>query len=303
MLNITELSAKLARIDLRPEGLTGFEHFITSYVYRDEDNTFLIDIGPAATAPDLLLALKKLNVARVDYILLTHIHLDHAGAAGHLAQALPHAKIICHANGVKHLHQPQKLWQSSLGVLKNFALAYREPRPAPLQNLLAANKAAIKGLEIIETPGHAPHHLSFAFNDCLFIGEAAGVFFNFGPAEYLRPATPPRFVMEQAVNSLKTLEKLTPKLTAFAHYGVSANGPALIAAAQTQLKHWAATAKRVIIEADGGMDECIDELLQTDPLVLNFNMFNAVEQKRERGFFANALLGICGWLKEAAAGM
>lgn len=295
MLNTTRLSDNLTRLDLVPSGLTGFDHFISSYVLQDNETTFLIDIGPASTAPDLLYALQTLDVTRVDYILLTHIHLDHAGAAGHLARGFPDAKIVCHPMGLKHLHQPQKLWQSSLSVLKDFAVAYHEPQPAPLAQLVSVDDFTHPAVSSIKTPGHAPHHVSYIHRDCLFIGEAAGVFFNLADG-YLRPATPPRFVMAQAQDSLQTLERLEPKFTAFAHYGVSDNGLAQIRQAQGQLELWAATARRVILDEGRNISDCIDELLKRDPLLRHFNRFNAAEQQRERGFYENALLGIVGWL-------
>lgn len=294
MYKITKLSAKLARIDLIPPGLKGFEQFITSYVYRDK-YSFVVDIGPASTAPDLLCALKELGITP-DFILLTHIHVDHAGAAGHMAAALPNTPIICHPNGIKHLHQPQKLWQASLGVLKDFALAYHEPQPVPLAQLVSADNFSHADITILKTPGHAPHHLSFAHKDCLFIGEAAGIFFNLGNG-YLRPASPPRFDMERALQSLQLLETLAPTTTAFAHYGVSSDGIVQISAEQDQLSLWADTAQRIMLDGGGSMDDCIAELLRIDSLVQNFGMFNSTEQQRERDFFANALLGITGWLR------
>lgn len=298
MYKITQLSAKLARVDLVPEALTGFQQFITCYVYRNQ-YSFLVDIGPASTAPDLLCALNELDVTP-DFILLTHIHLDHGGAAGHIAEALPQTPIVCHPSGIKHLHLPQKLWRASLSVLKDFALAYHEPKSTPLDQLISAEAFAHNDITVLKTPGHAPHHLSFAHKECLFIGEAAGIFFNLG-AGYLRPATPPRYDMASALQSLQMLEHLRPKATAFAHYGVCNDGLKQIRNAQTQLKLWANTARHIILHEGGSLSECIDELLRTDPLVQNFGMFNQMEQQRERGFFANALLGITEWLKEQPA--
>lgn len=248
MLSTTRLSDNLTQLDLVPLGLEGFEHFISSYVFKDDATTFLIDIGPASTAPDLLYALQTLNVPWVDYILLTHIHLDHAGAAGHLAQAFPQAKIVCHPMGLKHLHAPQKLWQSSLSVLKDFAVAYHEPQGVPLEQLVSVDDFDHSAISSIKTPGHAPHHVSYVHEECLFIGEAAGVFFNLADG-YLRPAT----------------------------------------------------AKRVLLDEGRDMRVCIDELLSIDPLLRYFSLFNAAEQKRERGFYENALLGIVGWLQEGSA--
>lgn len=299
MLNTVDFSYNLTRIDLVPPGLAGFERFITSYVFRDRKGTFLIDTGPAATASALLDTLAAMGITQIDYMLLTHIHLDHAGAAGHLARVFPKAKIVCHPSGVKHLQQPEKLWQGSLNVLKDFALAYHEPLPVPLEQLLPSGAFEHDGFKVMETPGHAPHHLSFLHPDCLFIGEAAGIFFNLG-AGYLRPATPPRFMLTQALTSLDALAALRPQFTAFAHYGVSPNGLAQIEQAREQLELWVETAKRVILEQGRAMADCVEELLRIDPLVRSFNLFNAGEQQREREFFENALSGIVGWLRADA---
>lgn len=297
MNNTATFANNLTRIELVPPGLTGFEHFITSYVFRHRKETFLIDIGPASTAPALLGTLETMGITQIDYILLTHIHLDHAGAAGHLARAFPKAKIVCHHSGVKHLHQPEKLWQSSLGVLKAFALAYHEPLPVPLEQLVPSQTFVHDGFKVVETPGHAPHHLSFMHPDCLFIGEAAGIFFNLGTG-YLRPATPPRFMLTQAQTSLDVLAAMRPQFTAFAHYGVSTNGLIQIEQARKQLELWVETAKRVILAQGGTMRDCMAELLRIDSLVGPFNLFNAEEQQRERGFFENALAGIVGCLRD-----
>lgn len=296
MNNTATFTDNLTRIELVPPGLKGFERFITSYVFRHRRETFLIDIGPASTAPALLGTLETMGITQIDYILLTHIHLDHAGAAGHLARAFPKAKIVCHPSGVKHLHQPDKLWQGSLKVLKHFALAYHEPLPVPLEQLLPSDAFGHDGFKVVATPGHAPHHLSFAHQDCLFIGEAAGIFFNLG-AGYLRPATPLRFMLTQARASLDVLAALRPQLTAFAHHGVSPNGLVQIEQAQKQLELWVETARRIILQQGRTMRDCMAELLQLDPLVQSFNLFNAEEQQREREFFENALTGLVGWLK------
>lgn len=290
----------LTRIDLHPNGLRGFEHFLTSFLYRDDKLTFLVDIGPASTAPDLLLALHDLGVNRLDFILLTHIHLDHAGAAGHLARAFPQTPLVCHPKGLKHLHQPQKLWEASLAVLRENAVAYHEPLPAPAEQLLSCAEFHHPDIKVIEAPGHAPHHMCFAHSQCLFIGEAAGIFFNLG-AGYLRPATPPRFAMDLALQTLDKLELIQPNWTAFAHYGVSDSGLIQIRQMRDQLHLWADTAQRVIIDGGGTMQDCTGELLLNDPLVANFSMFNDDEKARELDFFENALLGLLGWLGEQSS--
>jgi integrase len=103
-----EISPDLHLIPL-DQKLTGFVSFIGAWLYQG-DKTFLVDVGPAATIPDLLTALETLRIRKLDAILLTHIHIDHAGGIGHLAAQYPDTPIICHKSGIKHLADPSKQW-------------------------------------------------------------------------------------------------------------------------------------------------------------------------------------------------
>ena len=107
---------------------TGFTAFISAWLYRGE-KTFLVDVGPSTTATNLLSALQELNVGHLDYILLTHIHLDHAGAIGQIADAFRQTPIICHEAGIPHLIEPSKLWEVTQKLLGPMALAYGPIQP------------------------------------------------------------------------------------------------------------------------------------------------------------------------------
>ncbi|MCP4694015.1 MAG: MBL fold metallo-hydrolase, partial [Desulfobacterales bacterium] len=98
---IEMLSDRLGLITLTPP-IPGFDDFIAAWLYKGEDATFVVDVGPSATADGLLNALEELGVKRLDYILLTHIHLDHAGAAGEMTRRFPDARIVCHKAGIPH---------------------------------------------------------------------------------------------------------------------------------------------------------------------------------------------------------
>ncbi|NPA25310.1 MAG: MBL fold metallo-hydrolase, partial [Deltaproteobacteria bacterium] len=121
----------LTCIDLDEPRLQGFVKFISAWVYKSEELTFLVDPGPLSTIPHLLGELEKMGVARLDYILLTHIHIDHAGGTGELLKSFPEAQVICHPQGIKHLVNPEKLWQGSLKVLGHVAEIYGEIIPVP----------------------------------------------------------------------------------------------------------------------------------------------------------------------------
>ncbi|MGZ3597897.1 MAG: MBL fold metallo-hydrolase, partial [Syntrophales bacterium] len=86
--------------------LEGFYNFLNSWVYRQGGLTIVVDPGPRSTIPVLVKALKELDVKKLDYILLTHIHIDHAGGAGLLVGHYPDAMVICHPKGIRHMIDP-----------------------------------------------------------------------------------------------------------------------------------------------------------------------------------------------------
>ena len=101
---IDQITDDLYLLTLVPP-IPGFEAFICSWLYKG-DQVFIVDVGPAVTADDLITALQTLDVFGLDYILLTHIHLDHAGGIGEIAQAFPGTPIVCHPAGIPHLIDP-----------------------------------------------------------------------------------------------------------------------------------------------------------------------------------------------------
>ena len=103
-----QIDSHLFLIDL-PQKLEGFHNFIGAWVYRDEDVCFLVDPGPAASINALEEALRALEVTHLDFILLTHIHIDHAGGTGKILARFPGARVICHPAGIKHMVNPAKL--------------------------------------------------------------------------------------------------------------------------------------------------------------------------------------------------
>jgi len=125
--------------------------------------------------------LSELGVECLDYILLTHIHIDHAGGIGHLVKSFPEAKTLAPERGHKHLVNPSRLWEGSLKTLGDMVLAFGKMLPPP-ENALFSGPEYPERPRVLDTPGHAPHHQSFIYTlpegNILFAGEAAGVVLN-----------------------------------------------------------------------------------------------------------------------------
>lgn len=138
-----------------------------SHLVVDRGRAAFVDTGPGPAAPRLLAALDELGIAReqVDYLFLTHVHLDHAGAAGQLMQALPNAQAVLHPRGAPHMVDPRKLIEGSIGVYgeQAFKDLYGEVLPIPAERVIATTDGqrltlGRRTFEFIDAPGHARHH-------------------------------------------------------------------------------------------------------------------------------------------------
>ena len=193
-MNITNAGPNLYEIRLGLKG-TNFTSLLSCWVYKDKDLCFLVDPGPTSVISSLKQALNKLGIknTKLDYVLLTHIHMDHAGGTGELIKFFPNVQIICHPNGINHMINPTKLWEGSLKVLGDVANLYGKITPVPEDRITNQKFVANGKIEVIETLGHAPHHQSYLFDRYLFAGEAAGVNLSLTDGIFTRPATPPVF--------------------------------------------------------------------------------------------------------------
>lgn len=278
-------------IDLDLPSHRGFRKFISSWIYRDHGLTFIVDPGPLSTIPHLLRELQRLGVERIDYILLTHIHIDHAGGTGALVASFPRAQVICHPEGVRHLVAPEKLWQGTLKVLGSLADAYGEIVAVPLEQI--SFREEVGRCRVWMTPGHAQHHLSYQFGDLLFAGEAAGVHYPIEDGIFMRPATPPRFILEVAMESLERLMALAPQRMVFAHYGMVEGAGEYLKIARAQLELWvrgiAATANTIPEDREGAL---IAWLLEHDENYRNIRLLPEDIRAREAYFFGNSMRGM-----------
>jgi len=284
----------------------GFRKFIGCWLLKNKRGRFLVDVGPSVALPQLLSSLQELGISRLDYILLTHIHLDHSGGIGDVLQYFPDTYVLVHPKARQHLQHPATLWEGSVKVLGDLAYFYGPLKPVPPEKFVDE----IPEIKSIGTPGHAPHHLSFLWQNYLFAGEVAGVYLNLEGDLYLRPATPPRFFLDTAVSSLDILLELVSDETSicFGHFGWARGARRILKLARRQLYCWEEIIRSACGKFEGeGEDELLvfleDELLKRDPLLRSFSRLEVDIQERERYFLRNSLRGYLGYLRSVMSSL
>ncbi len=300
---MTDATLDLIDLDQKKEG---YREFLSCWAYRQGDLTFLVDPGPTSTIPYLTGALDELKIEKVDYILLTHIHLDHGGGVSDLLKTFPDARVFCHDIGVRHMIDPSRLWKGSVQVLGETAKMYGEPGGVPAQSMINAQELKTHGIQVIHTPGHAPHHVSFLVGDILFAGEAIGSRVELASGmPYLRPATPPRFILDVALASLDKLLLLDPepKYVAFAHYGLTGDTFTWCRRARKQLITWVESLRALLTESEENLEaHFYSRLQEIDPLYGRGRFEELPDDiaARERGFLANTIEGMRGYINSSA---
>jgi glyoxylase-like metal-dependent hydrolase (beta-lactamase superfamily II) len=219
------LSSGLGYFDL---DFLGVSRIIATVVIHGPGGAALIDPGPSSTLPMLRAGLSKigLGVGDLRALLLTHIHLDHAGAAGALVAENPQIKVYVHEKGAAHLVKPEKLiasatrlWGSEMDRL------WGEFRPVPSSALVVLKggeqiDAGGRDLEVAYTPGHASHHVSYFSADTriAFVGDTAGI--RIGPGGFIMPPTPPPDIDLLAWReSLRRIGQWRPETVFVTHFG------------------------------------------------------------------------------------
>ena len=248
----------------------------------------VIDPGPSATIPVLIRGLEDLGVTDLSAVLLTHIHIDHAGGTGYLLDHFPGVPVLCHPSGLRHLANPGRLWEGSVRVLGDLAHTYGPIKPVPEDLLYFDHTASYAGcdFEVIETPGHAGHHVSFRWNDVLFAGEALGTHIP-GPGLYLRMATPPVFHYREFRESIDRLSRLSVNTVCFAHYGLSNRPGDICETARRQLDLWVD-----IVAKASDPDKAVEEILAADTVLNGLTALPPDIRHREMYFLGNAVRGI-----------
>ena len=278
--------------------IPGHEKFIGAYLFCGERNA-VVDVGPTAAVPNLLSLLAKIGMSgeEIDYIVLTHIHIDHAGGVGTVIREMSRARVLAHSRAVSHLVAPAILWQASRKTLGNLALKYGDIEPVPEDRIVVA-KDGMKldlgrglVLEIYLTPGHAAHHLSLfdRGSGVLIAGEAAGVCID----GTIRLATPPPFKFEESLSSIDRLIALEPRRLCYGHFGCYDSAPERLVLIRQKLVAWY---EIVGSAAKGGknLEEILVILREKDRSLDYLNGLDPDEYRREHAFLINSISGLAG---------
>ncbi|MEV0587657.1 MBL fold metallo-hydrolase [Nonomuraea sp. NPDC050310] len=257
MDNITALGGDVYEIDTKMAGYAG----ITAGYLILGDRPCLVETGTATSSETVRDAITALGVGPEDLatVVVTHIHLDHAGGVGDIARYFPNAQVVVHEKGARHLVDPERLMKSARMVWGDrLDTLFGEMSPTEAERVVAlGDTGAIdlgngRKLASHYSPGHAKHHVGLidSFTGDLYVGDAAGVYIP--ETNDVRPATPPPdFDLQTALDSITLFRDLQPQRLLFSHYGpVNAVQETLERSAE-ELNIWVDLTKRA---HDEGMD-------------------------------------------------
>ena len=220
----------------------GAERAIGVYLVETPDGPALFDCGPSSTLPRLKEGLRErgLELTDVRHLLLSHIHLDHAGAAGAVVRAHPGLTVWVSAVGAPHVVDPSRLERSARRLYGDlFDTLWGELAPVPQANVRVAG-GDVLGLDAFPTPGHATHHVSYLDRDgTLYAGDAAGV--RIQPADYIVPVSPPPDIDVEAWHAtIAEVERRDAQRLALIHFGVETDVGDHLHRLGVELDRWAA---------------------------------------------------------------
>jgi glyoxylase-like metal-dependent hydrolase (beta-lactamase superfamily II) len=222
---ITDLGHDVYQIDTR---MAGYDGITAGYLIRG-DRPCLVETGTAPSAPVVRDALAALGVGprELSTVVVTHIHLDHAGGTGDIAQMFPAAQVVVHELGARHLADPSRLMASARMVYGDeLDSLFGALAPTPAERIRTVERAGVvdlgggRRLESHYSPGHARHHVGLvdSLTGDLYVGDAAGIYIQ--ETGDMRPATPPPdFDLQVALESLRMFAALQPTRLLFSHFG------------------------------------------------------------------------------------
>jgi glyoxylase-like metal-dependent hydrolase (beta-lactamase superfamily II) len=302
-MNIRKVNDFIHLIDLKPMGI---ENYIASYVLRGE-KVAIIETGPTVSIENLLGGLEKIGIKteEVDYVAVSHVHIDHAGGAGTLIHHLPNAKLLVHKRGAPHLINPQKLWTQTKQVLREIAELYQKFEPVPKEKVIAATDGMKIDLgqsfelKVLETLGHASHHLSFYENKSngIFSGDTAGIYLN--KFDVIVPTTPAPFNLEMTLASITRLAEMKPKNLYYTHFGQVGDAVRRLETYKNRLKLWAEIILKEM-KTEDKPKKIYQKILMEDPQINAIADFLQNHLIFRRGILIQNIQGFIGYFKRTS---
>lgn len=240
----------------------------------DAERPAVVETGLGTGHDRILDALDALAIDReaVGVIAVTHVHLDHAGGAGSLADVCPNAEVVVHERGAPHLVDPERIVAGTKAAVRDLWSYYSEPEPVPEERVSAVADGDVVDLgdhelRVREAPGHTSHQVVFhdPANDATFTGDAAGVWLP--DREAVRATTPPpNFDLEQCLADLDTIRELDPGTLLYSHFGPHPEPDAALDAAERTLVEWVETVEQARAELPDDQ-AVIEQFVETTPTV------------------------------------
>ncbi len=277
---------------------------VTSGYLLPGDEPALVETGPTTSADAVLEGLASLGLDATDlaHIVVTHIHLDHAGGVGRMARHFPAATVWVHDRGAPHLADPTRLVQSAGRVYGEQRLQelFGPVDPVPQDRLRSVDDGDVirlggRALDVLYTPGHASHHVALVDSEsgAVFTGDALGI--HFPDARVLRPATPPPDIdVELGVESIERIRSRAESVLLFSHFGPVSDVDALCSLAVGRLLKWAG----IVRQAMDGTDD-IDRIAE----LLDLGTADEFDQPERSGSVDRYRYEVLGSMKMNAMGL
>lgn len=298
---ITALGNEVFEIDTLMGGYSGIT---AGYLIRGE-RPCLVETGTALSAPTVVDALERLGVGTDDLatIVVTHIHLDHAGGVGDMGDAFPQAQVVVHERGARHLADPTKLVASARRVFGHaMDDLFGELRPTDAARIVALGEMGRidlgggRTLEAFHAPGHASHHLGLLDSSTgdLYTGDAAGVYVP--EVHDVRPATPPPdFDLDLALTSMARMREIAPQRLLFSHYGPVTAVDEILTRSEEVLIHWVDLVRQArTMQMD--LDHAVAMVFERTRLATVMEDDNAMEKWEVLSSTPANVAGISRWL-------
>ena len=299
-LHTKEIGKNLYQVELNTGSI---KQLICSYIITGS-KPMLVESGPTNSVPNLLSGIEELGIKpeAIEYVAVTHIHLDHGGGAGTLLKFLPNAKVIIHPRGMPHLIDPERLWPSSQKVLGFISEIFGKPEPVPKDRIIPVTEGAFDlgfggKLTVTETVGHASHNLSFqeSFNGGVFPGDAAGTYLP--EFDVVVPTTPPPFYLDAALASLDKLISLKPTVLYFSHFGKATEAVQRLKDYKLQLQLWADIAEEGV-RKNWSLEQTRDKIIAEDKVMQRVADFVKSHRIYSKTVLENCVRGFIEYAKQ-----
>jgi glyoxylase-like metal-dependent hydrolase (beta-lactamase superfamily II) len=245
-------------------GMYDTERYGAVYIV-DAERPALIDTGIGTNYEFILEAIESIGIAPEDLEVIapTHIHLDHAGGAGFLAEACPNAEVYIHEIGARHLVDPTRLVEGTKAAVEDQWQYYVDPKPVPEARITELSDGdeidlGDRALEVYHAPGHAPHQVIYHDSDSSVVaaGDAAGIWVP--QTEMIRQTSPPsNFDLEACLSDVETIRALDSEVLLFGHFGPAPTSDELLDEYKNVLTEWVESVKEKRDELDD--DEAVIE--------------------------------------------